>query len=266
MGVFDTVKKQISNLVGITATGQATKANSLPVVLASDQGDLPVTLDGESVAVSSLPALAAGTNNIGDVDVASLPALAAGTNNIGDVDVASIAAGETHVGSVAGETVHKTATFTRPANTTAYAAGDVICDSTSAPSDLTVEAARVNGGGGIITDVLLVDSANQSTDPQLELWLFTASPTRSNDNAALALADADLGNLVGVVTVAEFGTAFVGNTASGASGNLAFHAKGLNIGFRCAAGEKTLHWLLVARNAYTPVSGEKFTVVLKTVE
>lgn len=36
--------------------------------------------------------LAAGTNNIGDVDVLSLPALAAGTNNIGDVDVLTVPA------------------------------------------------------------------------------------------------------------------------------------------------------------------------------
>lgn len=36
-------------------------------------------------------AIPAGTNNIGDVDVLSLPALPAGTNNIGDVDVASSA-------------------------------------------------------------------------------------------------------------------------------------------------------------------------------
>lgn len=35
------------------------------------------------VSLASLPALAAGTANIGDVDVASLPALPAGTNNIG---------------------------------------------------------------------------------------------------------------------------------------------------------------------------------------
>jgi hypothetical protein len=42
------------------------------------------------VDVLSLPSLPAGTNNIGDVDVLSLPALPAGTNNIGDVDVATL--------------------------------------------------------------------------------------------------------------------------------------------------------------------------------
>lgn len=42
-----------------------------------------------TVAVSSLPSLPAGSNNIGDVDVLTLPALPAGSNNIGDVDVLS---------------------------------------------------------------------------------------------------------------------------------------------------------------------------------
>jgi hypothetical protein len=37
-------------------------------------------------------ALAAGSNNIGDVDVVSLPALPTGSNNIGDVDIASLPA------------------------------------------------------------------------------------------------------------------------------------------------------------------------------
>lgn len=37
--------------------------------------------------------IAAGDNNIGNVDVVSLPALAAGTNNIGDVDVLSVVPG-----------------------------------------------------------------------------------------------------------------------------------------------------------------------------
>lgn len=51
----------------------------------------------QPVRVTSLPALAAGTNNIGDVDVLTI---AAGNNNIGDVDVASIAAGDNNIGNV----------------------------------------------------------------------------------------------------------------------------------------------------------------------
>ena len=52
------------------------------------------------VDVLTLPALPAGTNNIGDVDVLTLPALPAGNNNIGDVDIASIAAGDNNIGNV----------------------------------------------------------------------------------------------------------------------------------------------------------------------
>ena len=47
--------------------GQATMANSSPVVIASNQSAVPVS---GTVSVNALPA---GTNNIGDVDVASLP-------------------------------------------------------------------------------------------------------------------------------------------------------------------------------------------------
>lgn len=53
--------------------------------------------------VDSLPALPAGTNNIGDVDVLTLPALPAGTNNIGDVDVLTLPAlpaGTNNIGDV----------------------------------------------------------------------------------------------------------------------------------------------------------------------
>ncbi len=51
MSVFDSAVKQISNLLGITSAGQATKANSLPVVLASDQGALPITDNSGSLTV-----------------------------------------------------------------------------------------------------------------------------------------------------------------------------------------------------------------------
>ena len=81
--------------------GQKTMAGSAPVVLASDQsalavdatgqGDVPVTLDGEEVVLgagtAAIGKLAANSGvDIGDVDVASI---AAGDNNIGNVDLAS---------------------------------------------------------------------------------------------------------------------------------------------------------------------------------
>ena len=50
--------------IGIPASvGQAAMAASMPVVIASDQSDVPITLDSEAVV------LGAGTANVGKVDV-----------------------------------------------------------------------------------------------------------------------------------------------------------------------------------------------------
>lgn len=80
----------------LSTSGGGTEATALRVTLANDSTGLvsvddnggSLTVDG-TVAVSTLPALVAGSANIGDVDVLTLPALVAGTANIGDVDIAS---------------------------------------------------------------------------------------------------------------------------------------------------------------------------------
>lgn len=85
------------------------------------------------VNVGALPAIPAGTNNIGDVDVLTLPALPAGTNNIGDVDVLTLPA--------------------LPAGTNNI--GDVDVLSVPAPLNVT--------GGGVELGALRVTLANDST-------------------------------------------------------------------------------------------------------
>lgn len=70
-------------------SGNGTATNALRVTVASDS--------------TGVVGLAAGTNNIGDVDVLTLPALPAGTNNIGDVDVLTLPAlptGSNTIGAV----------------------------------------------------------------------------------------------------------------------------------------------------------------------
>lgn len=94
----DASKVQVVSLAGVSGTEGA-------YTFADINGDATNGLD---VDVTRLPALPAGTNNIGDVDILSiaagdnnignvdvvtLPALPAGTNNIGDVDVLSVVPG-----------------------------------------------------------------------------------------------------------------------------------------------------------------------------
>lgn len=166
--------------------------------------------------------------------------------------------------------------FTRPADTTAYAAGDAMSNSTSAPDALTfADVARFLGGGGEILGALLLDSANQATKPSCELWLFcgSAAPVPDNDNAVFTPTDAELANLVGVIVFdgVTAGWAYVGDATVGAGGNVVIPgrigpsgagAHRVGLPFVCNAASDDLFGLVVARNAYTPVSGEVFTFTL----
>lgn len=161
-----------------------------------------------------------------------------------------------------GETLTSQTTLTRPNDTTAYTAGDAVTDSTSAPTAIVfANCARANGAGGHITGVTMLDSANQATDGQFELWLFsgTSAPTATNDNAAFTPTDANLANCIGVFSLT---TAFAGDATAGAGGNLIYQSEQGSRPFRCGASTTSLWGLLVVRNAYTPVAQEVFTITL----
>lgn len=132
-------------------------------------------------------------------------------------------------------------------------------DSASAPHVLTFGVSSANWGRGVIMSARLVDEASQATPGSFELYLFTAEPTAVNDNAALALSDADAENLLGVIPFIDAG--YVTNAGAGAAGNVVY-AELANLPFACAATDQNLYGLLVVRNAYTPVSGEKFAIQL----
>jgi hypothetical protein len=186
-----------------------------------------------------------------------------------DVDVtrlSALVAGEAHVGEVGGRTVTVTGTVTRPAaDTNQYTAGDVVCGSTSAPAVITFTGcARANGGTGMIVGAHCVDSANQTTKPQLELWLFDTTITPDNDNAVFTPTDAELLTLVGII---QFATWYVGDATAAAGGNCASLATLINhIAFDCGAAVTALYGVLVARNAYTPVADEVFSIRLRILQ
>lgn len=181
-----------------------------------------------------------------------------------DTVIKILGAGEAHIGEMGGRSRKISAGFSRPANTTGYTAGDVVNNSTSAPEPLTFTgAARVAGGSGVITDLLIIDSGNQTTKPSLELWLFHTAPAMDNDNAAFTPSDEELLNLVAIIPVAS---TFVGDATAGAGGNAVYQAKGINQAFVCTGAVTALYGVLVVRNAYTPLSGETFTVLLGVLQ
>lgn len=105
----------------LSTTGGGTEATALRVTIASDStGVVSIDDNGAAITVDGTVTanLAAGTNNIGDVDVLSI---AAGDNNIGNVDVVTLpalAAGTNLVGIVSAglntNTVYAGTTATTP--------------------------------------------------------------------------------------------------------------------------------------------------------
>lgn len=147
---------------------------------------------------------------------------------------------------------------TRPADAVAYASGDAISNSTTAPTSggfTLTGAARKSNGSGLITDVVVTSSNDPATRLSGEVFFFNQTVTNINDNAAFAVSDTEIKTCVGVVPFSLFD-----------AGNNGFsHMTGLNIMFTCV-GSADLRFLLRARNAYTPISGEVITVVVKILQ
>lgn len=166
--------------------------------------------------------------------------------------------GSNTIGAVLGSFVTVSTDITRPADTNAYATNDALSDSTSAPTSggfTFTNAARISGGAGLITDAIITTAADASTLLQGEIWLFNQAVTNINDNAAFAVSDTEIKTCVGKIPF----------TLEDAGNNGFYHATCLNIGFTCS-GTANLRFLVRVKNAYTPVSAEVLTFVLKIIQ
>ena len=153
------------------------------------------------------------------------------------------------------------ASITRPSDTTTYAAGEVITADPAATLPF-LNVPTLSGGGALLQSALITSRAAVAAKLDCDLLLFSANISDLDaDNAAFTPTDAQLETLVGVVS---FPTANwkAGDATVGAGGN-AF-CQVLNIGL--AVRSNNLYGVLVARNAYVPVSGEIFKVSLGFVE
>lgn len=148
---------------------------------------------------------------------------------------------------------------TRPSDTTAYASGDTISESTSVATVWTfASCARFTGGSGIIAKATIADGAYVAATLQAELWLFNATVTADQDNAVFTPTDAELLTLQAVIPI---NIAYVGDATAGVGGNVQLTSGTVNMPFKCNA-DASLYGVLVARNAYVPVSAETFGVTL----
>lgn len=149
------------------------------------------------------------------------------------------------------------ATFTRPANTTAYTAGDLVANDTTAASVAPLEWGVSNvRGRGVIRGAKIHKSTVTATAASFIVHIFSASPgTPTNgDNGALAVASA--ANYLGEIAVdmssgGSPGTAYLFKASAAQAIHFALYQTGAN-----------LYGLLEAAGAYAPGSSEVFKVTL----
>lgn len=151
--------------------------------------------------------------------------------------------------------------FTRPANTTAYAANALVANALAAGSVVPMAFKLVNSfpvGQYRLTRARLFKSGTVVTNASFRLHLYQAAPTPTNGDggAWLTTNAADwLGN-VDISSMLAFsdGAAGTGSCPAGSEQYI-----------RMASGT-TVYGLLQALGAYTPASAEQFTVTIETVE
>lgn len=149
--------------------------------------------------------------------------------------------------------------FTRPNDTTAYASGDLVANSTTAGSVTPISLALTNPAQvqTIIKRIRLMKSGTTATNGQFRVHFYGASPTVANgDNGAWSSNKA--ANYFGSIDVTVI--AFTdGCTGTGAA------TAGAEMQITLTSG-RTLYCLLEARAAYTPAAQEVFTLYAECLD
>lgn len=155
--------------------------------------------------------------------------------------------------------------FTRPADTTAYAIGDLVANSTVAGSVVPFTfsgAGRFAQGAGVVSRCRLFKTSTTLTNAQFTVHLFKTSPTVTvGDNAAFNVAGVFACNN-GLNYIGKFPITMDTAFSDGANGAATPGANTDDMHFKLSAGT-SLFALLEARAAYVPVSGEVFTAILE---
>jgi hypothetical protein len=152
------------------------------------------------------------------------------------------------------------ANFTRPADTTAYASGDLVANSTVAGSVTPMSfatAARYSTGSGQLLGVRLKKSTNTTTNASFRLHLYAASPTCTNgDNGVWLTSQSSYIGSIDLDASGSNGRVFSDPAAEVVAGPAVI----LPVIYTATA--TTIYGLIESRAAYSPGNAEVFTVEL----
>lgn len=262
-----------ANLGTLSGAATAAKQDTGNTSLGSIDGKLPATL-GQKTAALSLPVvlssdgpLATAYGAAGDsatTDIAANGASFTFTSLFKGM-VANLLTIRTSLAgtlAVGGNTSRPSAGFARPANTTAYVAGQLVANTTTAGSvtALALAAARKAGGTGAIPRLSLKKSTATLTAARFRVHLFRDAPV---------VAVGDGGTFAGNVSEAGYLGSFdvvMDRAWSDGALGLAVPNTGSAAVFAAAAGSQSIQALIEARDAYAPGSGETFTLTLDVAQ
>ena len=160
--------------------------------------------------------------------------------------------------TVDGKAYRTTTTITRPSNTTAYTAGDVVGD-TGGSAIISLTAAGPTAGFVLVQSISLVfsDSTVPSGMGAFRIHLYSASPTAIADNAAFDLLSGDRATYMGYIDLPapqDLGSTIY--TQTDYPGRL----------IKLAAASTTLFVEIETRGAYTPVSASTVAIRVNLLE
>ncbi len=159
-------------------------------------------------------------------------------------------------------TINASDSFARPADTTQYASGDLVANSTTAGSVVPLQftVSRLGVGNGVIRAARIFKDDETLTDAVFNLHLFSQAPEVSNgDNGAFA--PTTMANWIGVIPV---DIATNGRASSTDSAGRGVPTVAINFDlWAINATERRLYGLLEAGDTYTPASGETFNVTIE---
>ncbi len=255
----------IASSVGGVATGSrqdtgntslaaiATSVNGVASAAKQDTGNTSLAAIATSVnGVASAARQDTGNTSLATIATAVTGVATAARQDTGNTSLAAIAS------SVAGKlNAVASASFTRPADTTAYAVGDLVANSVTAGSvaPMSVALARVNGGTGVINRLRLATSkTGLALTETFRVKFYRTSPTSSvGDNGVFATTNGIAAGYIGYADV-------VLNQAQGDGTKGSVQPAAGAMTFQSGAATTNLFALIEARTAYTPASGEVFTL------
>ena len=160
--------------------------------------------------------------------------------------------------TVDGKAYRAAVTITRPSNTTAYTAGDVVGD-TGGSAIITLPSIGPSGGYVLVQSVRLLigNTSVPSGMGAFRLHLYTASPTAIADNAAFDLVSGEVANYAGYIDLP---------TPQDLGSTLYTQADYCGTAVKLASASTSLFAELETRGAYTPASATAYNLRVMTLE